>query len=61
MDKHFLKSGAILILVGYSQLISAQTKIEIVSIENTPIISKHIYGHFAEHLGRSIYEGFYVG
>ena len=61
MDKHFLKSAAILILVGFSQLISAQTKIEIVSIENAPIISKHIYGHFAEHLGRCIYEGFYVG
>ena len=42
MDKHFLKSGAILILVGFSQLISAQTKIEIVSIENAPIISKYI-------------------
>lgn len=26
-----------------------------------PIISKHIYGHFAEHLGRCIYDGFYVG
>lgn len=25
------------------------------------IISKYIYGHFAEHLGRCIYEGFYVG
>ena len=25
------------------------------------IISKHIYGHFAEHLGRCIYGGFYVG
>ncbi|GAB3536267.1 alpha-L-arabinofuranosidase AbfB [Pontibacter brevis] len=24
-------------------------------------ISRHIYGHFAEHLGRSIYGGFYVG
>jgi alpha-N-arabinofuranosidase len=24
-------------------------------------ISKHIYGHFAEHLGRCIYGGFYVG
>ncbi|WP_235299402.1 alpha-N-arabinofuranosidase [Portibacter marinus] len=27
----------------------------------SPIISKHIYGHFAEHLGRCIYGGFYVG
>ena len=26
-----------------------------------PTISRHIYGHFAEHLGRCIYEGFYVG
>jgi len=25
------------------------------------IISKHIYGHFAEHLGRCIYEGLWVG
>ena len=24
-------------------------------------ISKHIYGHFAEHLGRCIYEGIWVG
>ncbi len=26
-----------------------------------PTISKYIYGHFAEHLGRCIYEGLYVG
>ncbi|HEV7215334.1 MAG TPA: alpha-L-arabinofuranosidase C-terminal domain-containing protein, partial [Chloroflexota bacterium] len=26
-----------------------------------PTISKHIYGHFAEHLGRCIYEGVWVG
>ena len=25
------------------------------------VINKHIYGHFAEHLGRCIYDGFYVG
>ena len=24
-------------------------------------ISRHIYGHFSEHLGRCIYGGFYVG
>lgn len=27
----------------------------------TEKISRHIYGHFAEHLGRCIYDGFYVG
>lgn len=26
---------------------------------DAPFISKHIYGQFAEHLGRSIYDGFY--
>jgi alpha-L-arabinofuranosidase len=26
-----------------------------------PKINKHLYGHFAEHLGRCIYGGFYVG
>lgn len=24
-------------------------------------INRHIYGHFAEHLGRCVYDGFYVG
>lgn len=27
----------------------------------TGTINKHIYGHFSEHLGRCIYEGFWVG
>jgi len=26
----------------------------------TTVISKHIYGHFAEHLGRCVYDGFWV-
>ena len=26
-----------------------------------PQISRHLYGHFAEHLGRCIYGGFWVG
>jgi hypothetical protein len=25
-----------------------------------PVISRHVYGHFAEHLGRCIYGGFSV-
>src|SRR6476661_9945363 len=25
------------------------------------VISRHIYGHFSEHLGRCIYDGFWVG
>lgn len=26
-----------------------------------PVISRHLYGHFSEHLGRCIYGGFWVG
>ena len=26
-----------------------------------PVVNPNIYGHFAEHLGRCIYEGFWVG
>ncbi|GAA4305348.1 alpha-N-arabinofuranosidase [Aestuariibaculum suncheonense] len=37
------------------------TSISIQVDDNAPVISKHIYGHFAEHLGRSVYDGFYVG
>ena len=35
--------------------------ITIKTSEAKDTISKHIYGHFAEHLGRCIYEGLYVG
>ena len=34
----------------------------VISLDITgPVISRHIYGHLAEHLGRCIYDGFYVG
>lgn len=36
-------------------------KINVLNHKTGPTISKHIYGHFAEHLGRCIYEGIYVG
>ncbi len=42
----------------------AQKETTILTIKNTadaPTIDKNIYGHFAEHLGRCIYGGFFVG
>lgn len=36
-------------------------KITVLNHKKGPKINKHIYGHFAEHLGRCIYEGLYVG
>ncbi|MFI0429586.1 alpha-N-arabinofuranosidase [Mariniflexile sp. HMF6888] len=43
----------------YSQ--NNTTLVTINKTEDAPVISKHIYGHFAEHLGRCIYDGFFVG
>jgi alpha-N-arabinofuranosidase len=36
-------------------------EIDLTTTSSNPVISKYIYGHFAEHLGRCIYDGFYVG
>jgi alpha-L-arabinofuranosidase len=38
-----------------------QSRITIDAAKAKDTISRHIYGHFAEHLGRCIYGGFYVG
>src|SRR5680860_81340 len=43
----------------FAQTESTNIKIQIDA--NAPTISKHIYGHFSEHLGLSIYDGLYVG
>jgi alpha-L-arabinofuranosidase len=39
----------------------AQTAITLKADSAKQRINKNIYGHFAEHLGRCIYDGFYVG
>lgn len=44
---------------GFSQ--KETTSLTIKSTANAPTINKNIYGHFAEHLGRCIYGGFFVG
>ncbi|MEP6930191.1 MAG: alpha-L-arabinofuranosidase C-terminal domain-containing protein [Flavobacterium sp.] len=47
-----------------SQITFAQKETTVISIKNVsdaPTINRNIYGHFAEHLGRSIYGGFFVG
>jgi len=38
-----------------------QTRISIDASHKKSTISPHIYGHFAEHLGRCIYDGIWVG
>lgn len=50
-----------LFLVSSAGLIAQENKIIIKTNVAKDTISKHIYGHFAEHLGRGIYDGFFVG
>lgn len=52
----------LLLLVGSVTVTSAQQTVVTLNADKpSGTISKHIYGHFAEHLGRCIYDGFYVG
>lgn len=52
----------VMILAGSA---SAQSPLEarLILLPDTtgPVISRHVYGHFAEHLGRNVYDGFWVG
>ncbi|MBC2839537.1 alpha-N-arabinofuranosidase [Robiginitalea sp. SC105] len=50
-----------LLVLGPAAIGQQATPVSIAQPENPETISRHIYGHFAEHLGRCIYEGFYVG
>lgn len=61
---YFMRLISLLVLLFFSlypQSGFTQTQITLHSSKDSIVISKHIYGHFAEHLGRSIYDGFYVG
>ncbi|MEO8414628.1 MAG: alpha-L-arabinofuranosidase C-terminal domain-containing protein [Ginsengibacter sp.] len=57
MKKIFLPVGLLLSV----SIISAQTSGTLKADSATQVINKNIYGHFAEHLGHCIYDGFYVG
>jgi alpha-N-arabinofuranosidase len=56
------KTGLLIELIAASCFLHAQSTatLYINGYEPTLTISKHIYGHFSEHLGRCIYDGFWV-
>jgi len=59
MRQKFLSA---IILIGCIYLQStAQNRIVLDLSKAKDTINKNIYGHFSEHLGRCIYDGFYVG
>ncbi|MBD2704642.1 alpha-N-arabinofuranosidase [Spirosoma sp. BT702] len=50
-----------ILLATFTLSAVAQNRVTINADQGKTTISRHIYGHFAEHLGRCIYDGFYVG
>ena len=55
------KTILLILLSGAFQSLFSQNQITLNADLGRDTISRHIYGHFAEHLGRCIYGGFYVG
>ena len=62
MKKIFICFIVIIVSCCYSKkTIAQQTNIDITNNQTKVRINRNIYGHFAEHLGHCIYDGFYVG
>jgi alpha-L-arabinofuranosidase len=57
----FLFFAAAVLLLGFTAGYGQKATVTVRANEAQHTISKHIYGHFAEHLGKCIYGGFYVG
>ncbi|WP_257666349.1 alpha-N-arabinofuranosidase [Parapedobacter tibetensis] len=55
------KLGIAFMVVGHVAVAQQANTVQLAPTRSDITISKHIYGHFAEHLGRCIYDGFYVG
>lgn len=56
-----MKKGLILLFMLVGLAVQAQNKLVLNTDLGKTQISRHIYGHFSEHLGRCIYGGLYVG
>lgn len=68
MLKRLTHEGIKLVTIAVALLIgplsfaqTAEVTVRVNADQGKQQISKHIYGHFSEHLGRCIYGGFYVG
>ena len=56
-----MRSILIAVMILAATTVFAQNSIVLTPDSAKVTISRHIYGHFAEHLGHCIYGGFYVG
>ena len=58
--KRFILLSVVLFACVYSHAQTSKVPVNIQVNNPQSTINKHIYGHFAEHLGRCIYDGFWV-
>ena len=57
-----MRKGIFVLLFGILPFVlTAQIKVTLDADQAKTQISRNIYGHFAEHIGRLIYGGLYVG
>lgn len=61
MKRFFITVYSILLLTLSVSAQNSDVSIRIYPEKGNQVISKHIYGHFAEHLGSCIYGGLWVG
>jgi alpha-N-arabinofuranosidase len=61
MKKYFLLCSLSLLFTLTQSFGQSQAKLSLQPGTPQLTISKHIYGNFAEHLGKCVYGGFYVG
>ncbi len=63
LSQRFLRPLLLPLVIGLgaSQLALADAAATIETAKPGPVINKNVYGQFAEHLGRGIYEGMWVG
>ena len=55
-----ISSLCVISLITLNVVFAQQNMISLDAADAKFIINKNIYGHFAEHLGNCIYNGFYV-
>jgi len=58
MKKIFLT--LLLVVIFYAGFCQSSARLVVNGFDPKNTISRHIYGHFSEHLGRCIYDGFWV-
>lgn len=63
MTQYVVVLLSIALLVGVASLTAAENtnKLVVNADQGKETISRHIYGHFSEHLGHCIYGGYWVG